>query len=67
METYWFPTTEKWLFCVLEMSFSLFLTFISGNRLSLSSDVENVIEVSPSSSPSQETSTATDAVPSSSL
>ena len=46
----------------------MFLTFISGNKPSLSSDVENVIEVSPpSSSPSQQATTPTDAVPSSSL
>ena len=43
-------------------------TFISGNKPSLSSDVENVIEVSPpSSSPLQQATTPTDAVPSSSL
>ena len=46
----------------------VFLIFISGNKPSLSSDVENAIEVSPpSSSPSQQTATPTGAVPSSSL
>ena len=72
METYRFPTTEKWLFRALKVSFSLFLicifNFLSGNKPSLSSDVENVIEVSPpSSSPSHQATTPTDAVHSLSL
>ena len=46
----------------------VFLTYISGNKPPLSSDVGNVIEVSLTSSyPSQQTTSPTDAVPSSSL
>ena len=72
METYWFPNTEKRLFCALEISFSLLLIcisiFISGNEPLLLLDVENVIEVCPpSSSPSQQTTTPADAVLSSYL